>query len=345
MRYGRLALIAGFLAGITALVIHPTVSAAGERSLIAGFHTGDEVRYTFTARGNETTSLTGQTGAGAHSLSTEKVGVLIRCKAETVPLIILEVVYETFSISLDSPQGNVEVDLGGPAPGPDAPQLSQDLYRHLHGIAGTTLTINIAPGSGEITRFQGGEALLKTQGASVLRRYLDRDLFSSTFGPIFELKPNSVSPPPGEKWYVQRHIFAYAHPGKSPVWETRLVDNVLADIATIKGSTRASGDPAGAEKAPAFFKTVNGESTFVWDLVRGRLISGTRTDVVNSRFVQDKANKDSDLIVKSELEIVKPGDPKPVPASAAPGGVGEPEGKRDTTPAGANSEPPAKARP
>ncbi len=308
MASGFNGLLAGAIVALGVLAGSAMPAPAGEKSLIAGFNAGDEVRYTFNARNDETTSITGKTGVGAQSLSTEKVVMLVRCKAQTIPLSILEVVYESFHFELDSPSGRVEVDLGGPAPGADAPQLARDLYQNLHGIVGTTLTITIAPGSGEITQYRGGEQLLKTPGASVLRRYLDKDLFTATFGPILQLKANSSSPPPGQEWWVQRNIFAYAHPGKSPVWETRVVDNVLADIATIKGTSRASGNPEGSDKAPAFFKSVSGNVVYTWDLFRGRLLLVNRTEAVNSRFAADRALKDSDLVTKSTLEFVKPSE-------------------------------------
>jgi hypothetical protein len=287
---------------------------AGEKSLIAGFRTGDEVRYAFNVSNDETTSIAGKTGVGAQSLSTEKVVLVVRCKAETIPLCILEVVYESFHIELDTPSGRVEVDLGAAAPDAGAPQLARDLYQHLHGIVGTTLTINTAPGSGEITQYRGGEQLLKTPGTSVLRRYVDKELFTATFGPILQLKSNTASPPPGQEWWVQRNVFAYAHPGKTPIWETRVVDNVLADIATIKGTMRATGNAEGSEKAPALFKSVSGNAVYTWDLFRGRLVSVNRTEVINSRFAADKATKDSDLVSKSTLTLVPP----PVKAADAP---------------------------
>jgi hypothetical protein len=315
-------------AGALACLAFP--ARAGERSLIAGFHAGDEVRYTFTVRGDETTSITGKTGMGAQANSTETVGVLFRCKADTIPLCILDVVYESFHISMDTPQGKVDLDVGGPAPDASASELARDVYRNLHGIVGTTVTLNTAPGSGEITAFRGGEQLLKTPGASVLRRYLDKDLFTATFGPILQLKSNSSSPPPGEKWYVKRNIFAYAHPGKTPIWETRMVDNVLADIATIKGAMLANATGEVSDKTPAFFRNVSGNVVYTWDLSRGKLLSANRTEVINSRFLSDKVLKESDLITKSSLELVKPKEDAAAEKPTDKPAVKSPEGAAPT---------------
>lgn len=279
---------------------------AGDKSLIAGFTTGDEVRYTYTARNEETAGITGKPGFGAHSVSTETVGLLVRCKADTVALRIIEVVIESFRITLELPVGKADVDLGGPPPAESEPAIARELYKSMHPIVGLTLTLNTTPGSGDITQFSGGDALLKSAGASLLRRYLERDYFTATFGPIFQLKSNSAAPPPGQEWWMQRHIFAYAHGGKSSVWETRVVETVVADISTVKGKTRATGNPEGSEKAAVFFKSITGDVVYKWDMVRSRLLSATRTESIASRFDSNGMLRESDVITKSTLEMVTP---------------------------------------
>ena len=155
----------------------------------------------------------------------------------------------------------------------------------------------------------------------MLRRYVDQDLFRTLVGPIFQLKSNSWAPPPGEPWYVQWNVFAYAHPGKITVWETRTVDNVLADITTVKATTRATGNPEDASKGPAFFKSISAEATYKWDLVRGRLTSAARTETISSRFTRADHLYDSDLIVKSTLAPASPvpaKTPEPIKPTAQP---------------------------
>lgn len=314
---------------VAAVLLVVSAAQAGDKSLIAPFTTGDEARYTYTARNEETAGLTGNPGLGANSISTETVGLVVRCKADTTALRIFEVTCESFRLTLDSPLGKVDVDLGGAAPGDDANPLAREIYKTMHGIVGLTLTLNTAPGSGDITMFRGGEELLKTSGGGLLRRYLDRDYFTATFGPIFQLKSNSAAPPPGQEWWMQRHIFGFGHGGKSSVWETRVVETVLADIATVKGTTRATGNPEGSEKAAVFFKSITGEVVYKWDMARSRLLSATRTESIASRYTTNDMMRESDVITKSTLEFVKPGAKtpekaaeKPVEKSVAPAGNG-----------------------
>lgn len=300
-------LVVRVVAAAIALMAMAHAARGGDKSLIAGLTTGDEIRYTYTARNEETAGITGKPGFGAHSVSTETVGLLVRCKADTVALRIIEVVIESFRVTLESPMGKADVDLGGPPPAESEPAIARELYKSMHPIVGLTLTLNTAPGSGDITQFSGGEALLKSSGASLLRRYLERDYFTATFGPIFQLKSNSAAPPPGQEWWMQRHIFAYAHGGKSSVWETRVVETVVADISTIKGKTRAIGNPEGSEKAAVFFKSITGEVVYKWDMARSRLLSATRTESIASRFDTNGMLRESDVITKSTLEMVLPG--------------------------------------
>ncbi len=302
---------------LSAMLLVPT-ARAGDKSLIAAITNGDEMRYTYTARNDETSGITGNPGLGAASVSTETVGLVIRCKADTTALRIIEVTYESFRLTLDSPVGKLDIDLGGPAPGSDATPLAREIYASMHGIVGLTLTLNTAPGSGDITLFHGGEALLKSTGIGLLRRYLERDYFTATFGPIFQLKSNSAAPPPGQEWWMQRHIFALPHAGKTSVWETRVVETVLADISTIKGKTRATGNPEGSEKAAVFFKSITGDVVYKWDMFRSRLLSATRTESVASRFTTNSLLRESDVKTTSTLEFVKPIPKRAEPSSEQP---------------------------
>ena len=140
--------------GLAACVVWlgaPAGAMAGNKSLIAGLSTGDELRYTFTLSTDETTSMTGKVGAGTRSTATETVGILVRVKADTKVLDIVEIVYESFRISMDTDKGKVEMDLAGPEPDAQAPPRVRDVYAKLHGLVGTVITINVTPGSGEIT--------------------------------------------------------------------------------------------------------------------------------------------------------------------------------------------------
>ena len=306
---------------IVALVaMMPLVPAAraGDKSLIAALNNGDELRYTYTARNDETSGITGNPGLGAASVSTETVGLVIRCKADTTALRIIEVTYESFRLTLDSPAGKLDIDLGGPSPGSDATPLAREVYASMHGIVGLTLTLNTAPGSGDITLFHGDDGLLKSTGVGLLRRYLERDYFTATFGPIFQLKSNSAAPPPGQEWWMQRHIFSLAHAGKTSVWETRVVETVLADISTVKGKIRATGNPEGSEKAAVFFKSITGEVVYKWDMFRSRLLSVTRTESVSSRFASNALLRETDVKTTSTLEFVKPAPKRPEPAAQQP---------------------------
>ena len=292
-------------------------ASAGVKSLIAGLRTGDEMRYEYSLRCEESAMVVGKVGVGTQTINTETVGVLIRVKAETTALDIVEVVYESFRITMDSPLGKLELDLAGPPPNGAAIPGAHELYDKLRPLVGVVLTLNIAPGSGEITTMRGGEHLLTAPGAPVFRRYIDPALFRTTWGDVFQLKSNSAMPPPGEPWYVNAPILAYGRAGKTSVWETRKVDNVLADIATIKGEVRATGNPAEASKNAVFFKSISSDRVYKWDTFRGRLLATTRNEAINTRYERAGTMYDSDLIAKSSLEFVPTAPAKPA-ASPTP---------------------------
>ena len=290
------------------------------KSLIAGLHTGDEMRYTFNIRCGETSVPRGTTGVGIETVTTESVGMVVRAKADTTALDIVEVAFESYKVSLDFGQGKTEIDLGGPAPDEKAPALARELYDKYHPLLGTVLTLNVSPGSGEITTFHGGEDLLKSPGGSALRRYVDPDLFKGRFGEIFQLKSNSMMPPPGNPWYVQGHVMAFAHVAKCPVWETRVVENMEADVAKITGTTHATGDQGDAAKGAVFVKSVIADTAYKWDTMRGRLVSLKRSESISTSFSRGSVPFDSDLVSTSTLELVAPeSKTKPAtPASAPP---------------------------
>ena len=286
-------------------------ASAGVKSLIAGLRNGDEMRYTFSLHAEESTMVKDKPGVGTQTVNTETVGVLIRVKAETTALDIVEVVYESFHITMDSPLGKLDLDLGGTPPDGTAAPLAHELYDKLHGLVGLVITLNIAPGSGEISTMHGGEELLKAPGAPVFRRYVDPDLFRTTWGDVFQLKSNSMMPPPGDPWYVKAPILAYGRAGKTSVWETRKVETVLADIATIKGEVRATGNPEDAGTAAVFFKSISSDCIYKWDTFRSRLLSATRNEAISTRSERGNIMYDSDLLAKSTLEFVPPGSVKP----------------------------------
>jgi hypothetical protein len=319
---------AGAAAMVAAMAIacaSPSAARAEDKSLIATMRIGDEIRYTFHVQCDETKSVKGRPSAGTETITTEDVGMVLRVKAVTTALNIVELTFESYKVSMDSGQGKVQIDLGGPQPDDKGSPIARDLYGKLHGLVGTVLTLNTAPGSGEITMFQGGEQLLASPGGPALRRYLDPDLFKSRFGTIFQLKSNSAMPQPGQPWYVQGHVFTFAHMAKTPVWETRTVEGMEADIAKVTGATHASGNPADAAKSPVFMKGVIADSVYKWDTVAGRLVSATRNEVINSSSERTGVSYDSDLVSKSTLELVVPA-PKAktsAPAAAKPDADGK----------------------
>jgi hypothetical protein len=331
----RSASISGSLA-IATLVL-TTHALAGVPSLIAGLHTGDELRYQYTLSTEETTSLTGKTGPEslpARVVSMQNVVVSFKVTADTTALDIVEATFESANVAMETGDVSVSVDAGAPAaPDDKAPAGARDLYAWFHPLVGAKLTLNISPGSGEITTITGGEDLLKGVGGPHLRRYLDPNLFRANFGCIFQLKSNSQMPPPGQKWYVKTH--AYGRGVIAPVWETRSVEFEEGGVATIKGTVKASAKPEDSTKASVFFRGVDADASYLWDTMRGRMRKASRAESIQTRYeIGAKegvvsggtgVRQDSDLTCRSSLEIVEKPQAKTETPKDAGGASPEPK--------------------
>ena len=289
-------------------------SLAGVPSLITPLRLGDEFRFSYTLSTEEVTSITGKTGPESQPtrvLSTQTVFIAFKVTAETTALSIVEVTFENAAVSMQTGDMRIAIDAGAAAAlGEDAQPGSRDLYAWFHPLVGAKLTLNIAPGSGEITSITGGEELLKGVGGPHLRRYLDPDLFRANFGCIFQLKSNSPMPPPGQKWYAKTH--AYGRGVKAPVWETRSVESEEGSIARISAVVKASAKPEDSAKASVFFRSVSAEGTYSWDTLRARLTKAVRSETIQTRYEigPDKGTagagvrQDSDLTCRSALEAI-----------------------------------------
>jgi hypothetical protein len=305
------------IAMMGAALVSPLAALADVPSLIARMHRGDELRYTYTLTTDETISLTGRTGLDAvpvRAVSNQAIGVVFRVTADTTAMNIVEATFETVKVGMEVEGLKFDVDVNAAAPDEKATQASRDVYGWFKPLVGVKLTLNVAPGSGEITTVQGGEDALKAAGtgAGHLRRFLDAELFRATFAGVFQLKSNSSMPPPGEKWYVKTHVYARA--SKAPVWETRSVEVVEGDIATVKGLTHASAKPEDSAKAKVFFKSVEAATTYTWDTLRGRMTKAQGSQTIGTRFdraggasgVDGALMQDSDLACRWTLEMVEP---------------------------------------
>lgn len=310
-----------------AMLLAALHALAGVPSLIAGLHRGDELRYIYTLTTDETIALSGTSGPDAvpmRAVSKQTVGVVFRVTADTTATNIVEATFETVRISMEAEGMKFEVDVNARAPDEWASAAARDAYGWFRPLVGATLTLNIAPGSGEITTVRGGDETLKAAGAGSghLRRYLDADLFRAAFGPVFQLKSNSVMPPPGEKWYIKAHV--YARGAKAPVWETRRVELVEGDVANIKALTRASAKPEEGAKSSVFFRAVDTSADLWWDTVRGRLTKAKGTATIATRFdrlagaagAAGAVLQDSDLLCTWTLEMTEPAKPAPHPTPA-----------------------------
>lgn len=320
LRYSR------WLATVISLLAMNAPALAGVPSLIAGLHMGDEVRYAYTLTTEELTSITGKTGPESRpmrTVSTQTVFIAFKVTAETTALTIVEATFENAAVSMQAGDTAVAIDAGARTPpGEDASPGARDLYAWFHPLVGAKLTLNIAPGSGEITSITGGDELLKGVGGPHLRRYVDPDLFRANFGCVFQLKSNSPMPPPGQKWYIKAH--AYGRGAKAPVWETRVVESETGSVATIKSVVKASAKPEDSAKAAVFFRGVNADGSYWWDTARARLNKAVRSETIQTRYeVGAEAGKpgsgvhqDSDLICRSALELIE--KPVATPASNTP---------------------------
>ncbi len=333
-------------------LLMPRVARAGVPSLIAGLHRGDELRYIYTLTTDETISLTGKTGLDAvpvRAVSKQSVGVVFRVAADTTAMTIVEATFETVKVGMEAEGMSFDVDVAAAAPDDKAggaTAAARDVHGWFRPLVGAKLTLNIAPGSGEITTVQGGEETIKAAGAGAghVRRYLDAELFRAAFGPVFQLKSNSSMPPAGERWYIKTH--AYARGAKAPVWETRWVELVEGDVANVRGLTHASAKPEDAPKSRVFFRGVDTSTNFWWDTLRGRLTKAKGSATIGTRFdrvggvsgggaVDGAVMQDSDLLCSWTLEMVEKDraivNPAPTPAPvqaekpAAPGTGDEPK--------------------
>jgi hypothetical protein len=301
--------------GAVAALALSTHTFAGVPSLIAGLHTGDELRYTYALTIDETISLTGKTGLDAvpiRTVSTQTVIVAFRVIADTTATDIVEATFESVKVGMDTEGMKFDVDAGAPLDD-KASDPARQVYGWFHPLVGTKLTLNVSPGSGEVNTVQGGEEALKASGAGSphLQRYLDPSLFRAAFGPVFQLKSNSSMPPPGDRWYVKPQL--YARGVKAPVWETRSVEVVEGDIANIRGISHASAKPEDAPKTKVFFRGVDTTIDYWWDTVRGRLTKTQGTATIGTRFDRAGASanaagsmmQDSDMLCTWTLELIE----------------------------------------
>ncbi|HVU64000.1 MAG TPA: hypothetical protein VHC70_08485 [Phycisphaerales bacterium] len=310
---------------IAASLAMNAAASAGVPSLIAGLHAGDELRYAYTLTTEEVTSITGKTGP--ESLPTRVVSnqtVFLTCKvtAETTASDIMEVTFDNVAVSMQAGDVSVGVDAGSPTiPDEKANPGSHDLYAWFHPLVSAKLTLNIAPGSGEITSITGGEDLLKGVGGPHLARYVDPDLFRANFGCIFQLKSNSQMPPPGQKWYTKTTV--YARGVKAPVWETRWVEGEEGGIADIRSLVKASAKPEDSTKVSVFFRSVDSSGDRWWDTTKGRLTKAVISQTIQTRFQIGEPGaggvgvlQDSDLSCRSALEIIETPPAKPAGGAA-----------------------------
>lgn len=328
------------------LTLTPDAHAQKSPSAVIRIKAGDEFRYIYRLETDETLTQPDKPDAPATTTkSIQEVQVHFKVASDAISGTVVDATFETFRAWIDMRDRLLFLDVSGPTP-PESDPAAAQFYTRFRPLVGVTARLNVSV-AGEVTEVTIPESIKAEPAWPIFRRYLDKDLFRTAFGPVFTLKSDGPLLNIGEPWYYRVH--AYARASECAVWETRTLKDVAGSIATIHGVTRASGKPEDFTGKAVAFLDMDVKSDYAWNVERARLLKHTRNDTIRTRFTRDTVLMHSDIVGASSLTLKEddvattpaklptttpaalpkhtPTDPKP---SLAP-----------SSPAPANTQPPA----
>ncbi|MBY0313786.1 MAG: hypothetical protein K2W85_17110 [Phycisphaerales bacterium] len=299
------------IAACTLLSLPPAAHAQKSPNAIIRVKAGDEFRYVYRLETDETLTQPDKSDAPATSTkSIQEVQVHFKVASDAISGTVVDATFETFRVWIDMRDRMLMIDVSGPTP-PESDPAALQMYTRFRPLVGITARLNVSV-AGEITQVTIPESIKGEPAWPVFRRYLDKDLFRTVFGPVFTLKSDGPLLNIGEPWYYRVH--AYARAAECGVWETRTLQGVVGGVASINGVTRATGKPEDFQGKAIAFLDIDAKSAYAWNVERARLIKHTKNDTIRTRFTRDTAVMHSDLIGASTLTL-KEDDVATTPAS------------------------------
>lgn len=316
-------------AACTLFTLAQAAHAQKSPNAIIRIKAGDEFRYVYRLENDETLTQPDRPDSPASATkSIQEVQVHFKVASDAISGTVVDATFETFRAWIDMRDRIMMIDASGPTP-PESDPAALQMYTRFRPLVGVTARLNVSV-VGEVTQVTIPESIKSEPAWPIFRRYLDKDLFRTVFGPVFTLKSDGPLLNIGEPWYYRVH--AYARATECAVWETRTLQGIVGGLANVTGVTRASGKPEDFQGKAVAFLDMDVKSAYAWDVGRGRLIKHTRNDNIRTRFTRDTVLMHSDLIGASTLTLkeddvattpasmpkVAPSTPQNAPAPAAP---------------------------
>lgn len=254
------------------------------------FKKGQEIRFTLNL---ESAGKQVAPGAGDQTSTTtsQQIGLLLRVgEANPETGATLDLVYESFKMSLKAPTGDVTFDSSKPADKDDPTD------QVLRSIVGLSLKVKVNP-DGEITSVDGGEDGL---AGALAGQFTGADMIKGVFGPVFNVKPGKPKAAVGESWTTEDVLQGGAASTRVKMVHTlRSLQGGNANI-DINGSVTI--DPSsGALKAGVKDSSITGKA--VWDTERGML---SRLETDQKLTVETKSAQGSSLSSQSmKVRVVR----------------------------------------
>lgn len=265
------------------------VQQGPEVDLRPKFKKGEEIRFTMNL---DTSGRDVTPGAGEQTKSTQQqIGLLLRVKDSNPETgATLDLVYESFKITVKAPTGDVSFDSSKPA---DKDDMTDQVLR---GIVGLTLKVKV-DANGEITEVSGGDG----GAASALSgQFSGAEMIKGVFGPVFSVKKGTPKVSVGESWTTEDVLQGGA--ASTRVKMTHTLKSVQGNNANIDIKGSVVMDPSsGGMKAGVKDSSISGRA--VWDIERGML---ARLETDQKLTVETKTDQGSSLSSQTmNLRVVR----------------------------------------